>query len=95
MRNQILFTQYLGDSQKIHEGYFLKESYNFHAPYMLPIYLESNKKAIDLISQGIPIIKWPLLPKSQVNSKNIKGKFEKLYFVMLNYPLNRKRLMKN
>ncbi len=93
LRNQILFTQFLGKTQNYQEEYLLDIDYNFHAPYMLPIYLKSKKKAIDLISNGIPIIKWPLLPKVQINSKNIIENFGNLYFILLNYPLSGKKLI--
>ena len=95
LRNQILFTKFLDKSNRFHSKYLFNENYDFHAPYMLPIYLKSKKEAIDLISQGIPVIKWPLLPKDQRNSKNVIENFNEFYFILLNYPLNKKNLLKN
>ena len=58
---------------------------------MLPIILESDLKAFELVDKGLPIVKWPVYPKESLNTSK---KFKKLYFILLNDTIKNKYFKK-
>lgn len=91
IRNQNIFKEVLGDKIKIHKRFSLKQKYFNHSPYMLPIILESDLKAFELVDKGLPIVKWPVYPKESLNTSK---KFKKLYFILLNDTIKNKYFKK-
>jgi len=87
IRNQNIFKEVLADKIKIHKRFDSKSLYFNHSPYILPITLRSDVEALELIEQGIPIVRWPLYPKETLDSSK---KFQNIYFILLNYSIKNK-----
>lgn len=87
IRNQNIFKEVLADKIKIHKRFRLNQNYFNHSPYMLPIILKSDVEALELIDNGVPIVKWPIYPKESLNSSQ---KFEEIYFILLNHTIKNK-----
>ena len=87
IRNQNIFKEVLADKIKIHKRFDSKPLYFNHSPYILPITLRSDVEALELIEQGIPLVRWPLYPKETIDSSK---KFQNIYFILLNYSIKNK-----
>lgn len=87
IRNQNIFQEVLENEIKIHNKFNTKQNYFNHSPYLLPIILNSDVEALELINKGIPVVRWPLYPKESLNSRK---KFENIYFILLNHTISGK-----